>query len=245
MKIKSFIDVDGLFSQKEIYTMSCTDTGKFHYLMDMSKAQRAKVELNNMHLATGMVFTEEHGIPLLHAYEGPTHLPYVPYSSRNIAIHFFEDDYKFATATWKRLDRTTYTLARYPVLCTPDHSLYVDMPKSLNLWSIYKSRFAGAFWQNCGFDVIPTASWSNADSFSWCFEGLPQHSVIAVCGMGVDGCSAASELWLMGMHSLEYTLHPTELLVYGEERNVPGISPPITFISPYIKSKFRTNESRK
>ena len=157
---------------------------------------------------------------------------------------FFEDDYKFYRATWDCLDVTTYKLLPYTTLLTPDHSLYVDLPDAYNIEMIYKSRFAGAFWTNCGFERIPTASWGNAGSFRYCFRGLPQSSVIAVCGMGIDWCIGARELWYMGMREMEQQLSPTHIIVYGEERDVPGVTTDITFIPPYIKSKLQNNKIR-
>ncbi len=234
--------------------MACTDNGKPRYLMTLSPSRRARAVQNNMHLAEGLQFTERYGLPILNAYHGRTDLNYIPYSARSenpykdAALCFFEDDYKFATATWDKLDQTTFKLAReqkYQCLCTPDHSLYVDMPKATNLWNIYKSRFAGAFWQRCGFDVIPTASWGNADSFEYCFEGLPSHSVIAICGIGHNWCAAAHELWIMGIHSLESHLQPSEILVYGGPTMIPDTHTPIKFITPYVKTKFKKNEYRK
>ena len=56
-------------------------------------------------------------------------------------------------------------------------------------------RFRDAIWCMCGYNVIPTASWGNADSFKYCYEGLPENSIIAVGGMGHHHCRAAESLW--------------------------------------------------
>lgn len=108
------------------------------------------------------------------------------------------------------------------------------MPVQMNKHNIFLSRFAGAFWQQCGLNVIPTASWSNADSFEYCFEGLPKNSIIGVCGTGVKWCSAAYRLWQYGMRALEETLTPTAIIVYGSNLEVPGLHTPLYFIQDNI-----------
>lgn len=241
--------LDSLFSRKENYLAACTESGKFRHLMQMSQSQRLKAELNNMHLMDKMEFTEVHGFPIIKANDSPFDvgkLKSIPFSARNsisitenVAVVFFEDDYKFASATWERLDQTTYKLREYSTLFTPDHSLYVDMPDAYNFTQIYKSRFAGAFWQNCGYNVIATASWGNADSFRYCFEGLPENSVIAICGIGIDWCRPATKLWEMGVRELISQISPSLLIVYGDEREVPGVTIPMVFIPPYVKTKFQ------
>lgn len=236
-----------LIHKKREYLLSCTKSGEPKHLESLSKAQRLKATLNNMHLMEDMEFSEQYGFPIIKAIDASidvSKLVFVPYSSRkgiaakdNIAVTFFEDDYKFAYATWNRLSRTTLLLKEYTTLLTPDHSLYVDMPDAYNIFQIYKSRFAGAYWQKCGYNVIATASWGNADSFSYCFEGLPKNTIIAVCGIGINRCKAATKLWEMGIRQLVHRLSPTMILVYGYKKVVPGVTTRMIFIPPYVKSK--------
>lgn len=101
------------------------------------------------------------------------------------------------------------------------------------------ARFVGSYWQHCGFDVLPTASWGNADSFNYCFEGLPEQSVIAVCGVGHHKSRAHHELWKEGLRELERQKHPTGIVIYGEEENVEGIHTPMHFLETFINKKFR------
>lgn len=126
----------------------------------------------------------------------------------------------------------------------PDHSLFIeeDLFSFLNKQSIYRSRFAGACCQARGFDVIPTASWGGADSFEYCFEGLPENSVIALCGIGIDFCRNAQDLWEYGVRELEARLSPKYLIVCGNERKVPGLSTPVMFIPPHIVTKFKSRK---
>lgn len=201
---------------------------------------------NNLFLSDKMEFTNKNGFPQLNPYNGPTDFEWIAYSERNKAtgikqaVHFFIDDSRFRYATWQRLEQTSYGLLKFDYHLTPDYSLWVDRPDFFNKESIFRSRFVGAYWQRtCGCQVIPTASWGNANSFDYCFEGLPEHSVIAVSGIGHRHCKAAQELWYYGIQELERQKSPSMILVYGGEESIPMLDTPVKFIDCYISKKFR------
>lgn len=235
-----------LFTDKDMYLMSRTKRGKDRRLMELSKTKRRKMEYNNLHLTENMEFSDENGFPIVKPYSGKTDWEYHPYNDyrkldgKNQAIHFFTDDYKFMLPTWDKLEETTMKLSKFNCLLAPDYSLYVDAPMFVNKMNIYKSRFAAAFWQNCGLNVIPVASWGGADTFSFCFESLPKNSIIAVCGVGIRWSKASILLWQYGIRALEETLTPQLILVYGEFMDISGIQTPIIFLPDTI-SKFYRN----
>ena len=145
--------------------------------------------------------------------------------------HPLLDDYRFRDAIWCNLDYTTYSIRDYDYYFTPDLSLWVDLPTDFcNKENIYRTRFVGAYWQLCGYKVIPTASWGNADSFKYCYEGLPENSIIAVGGMGHHHCRAAESLWHYALQELERQKHPTLILIYGDEEDLSFLSTPVKFI---------------
>ena len=240
-----------LFTTKEMYVMSCTKSGHPPIYAELSTTEKRKLTYNNMHLAIGMKWSEPNSFPELLPYNGRLDYEYCIFSKRkkcigvNQALMSFEDDYIFNHPLWDRLEQTTITLVKFDCLFTPDFSLYVDAPLHLNRDSIYKSRFVGAYWQRCGFNVIPTASWAGANSFPWCLEGLPVHSVIAVCGVGVSWSLAAKELWHYGLRQVEERLSPTTIIIYGKEVELPGINTPVMFIEDHITKYYRNENTRK
>ena len=134
----------------------------------------------------------------------------------SIAIHFFLDDYRFE-GVWNRPNNALNALAPFSTLLTPDFSLYTDWPLSLQLWNTYRSRWCGAFWQQHGFSVIPTVSWSDEESFAFCFCGIPKRSLVAVSGVGVDfGDPLEYTLFTAGFHAMIQRLAPTLVLAYGK-----------------------------
>ena len=181
--------------------MEHTYKGKSRKIDGIPERHRRKMIYENMHLMEGMTFTNRNHFPQLAPYNGNVEFEVISYSDRrkhdgkNQALHFFLDDYRFRDAIWCNLDYTTYSIRNYDYYFTPDLSLWVDLPTDFcNKENIYRTRFVGAYWQLCGYNVIPTASWGNADSFKYCYEGLPENSIIAVGGMGHHHCRAAESL---------------------------------------------------
>jgi hypothetical protein len=132
------------------------------------------------------------------------------------AIHFFVDDYRFESV-WSRPQQTLAGLRPFTTLLTPDFSLYRDWPLSAQLWNTYRNRWCGCFWQSEGFSVIPTVSWSTADSFDFCFLGIPRRSVVAVATIGLRLDEWLDYgLFLDGFSEMVLRLEPALVLCYGK-----------------------------
>lgn len=130
------------------------------------------------------------------------------------AIHFFIDDYQFERV-WNQPDTYYKMLMMFDGVLTPDFSLYLDMPKVMQIWNVYRSRLLGQWWQNRGLRVVPTVSWSDEASFEFCFDGIPEKSVLAVSTVGVMKDSESLKLFKNGLKELVSRKHPLKLIAYG------------------------------
>ncbi len=131
------------------------------------------------------------------------------------AVHFFIDDYRFE-GVWHRPNRAVKGLKKYKMLLTPDFSLYRDWPIMLQMWNTYRSRWVGCFWQSRGFTVIPTVSWSSAESYTFCFAGLPKRGIVAVSALGVNMASSIEHhLFVAGFQAMVQRLQPVIVLSCG------------------------------
>lgn len=234
-----------LFDRKELYRMEHTPSGQSTKTVLIPKRHRRKVIYNNMHLMDNMTFTPS-GYPQMKPYTGTTDFEVVPYSEwrqhdgHNQALMFFLDDYRFRDALWFNLEQTTYNISHYDYFFTPDYSLWRNLPTEFyNQQDTFYTRFVGTYWQICGFPTIPTASWGALNSFSYCFEGLPCNSIIAVCGLSNRKDIQAYNIWCYGLRRLEQEKRPILILVYGPEIEVPDLHTPLKFIPDYISKKFR------
>ena len=241
---------NNLFSDKDLYLMSHNQRGRSFLFDKLPQKTKRKAIYENMHLMEGMTFTSTNSFPQMAAYTGCTDFSAVPFTDwkrcegTGQAAHFFLDDFTFRDKVWCDLERTTLSLSKFEYVFTPDFSLWKDLPSEFpNKENIYRTRFVGRLWQLYGFNVIPTASWGGLKSFAYCFEGLPDHSVLAVSAMGSHKNADAFNLWCHGLRFLEKEKSPILILVYGPEVVVPGLQTPLKFIPDYISTHFRNGNN--
>lgn len=236
-----------LFPPKVRYWMTHTASGKNVYFAKLPESVQRKMRIENAHLMYGMKFTVENKMPEVAPYNGSLDFNLVSYVDRakhhgkNEALHFFLDDYKFLSV-WNSLERVTHSLYKYDYLFAPDFSLFTDDDKfhNINRDSVYHSRFIAAYWQQCGYQVIPTASWGDANSFKYCFEGLPENSVIAVCGIGHNQDKSHNTLWQVAVHRLIAEKKPTTLIIYGgKQDDYQQLPVKVKYIPDFINEHLR------
>lgn len=136
-------------------------------------------------------------------------------------VCFYEDDYLFERI-WNQPSRYVKTLSKFEGVITPDFSIYYDMPFSMQLWNIFRSRTIGAWLQQQGIKVIPNIRFGDTRTFDCCCEGIPKHSVIAI---GSLGCLKAKEyraIFEKGVEHVVNILQPETVVFYGA---APGNTP--------------------
>lgn len=141
-------------------------------------------------------------------------------------IHFFLDDYQFERV-WN--DPMTYIekMKRFDCILTPNFSLYLDMPRAMKIWNTYRSRLIGQMAQEQGLTVIPTVCWAEAETFEFCFDGLPKDGVLAVSTLGCKS-KAARGTFAAGFEEMVERLTPKTVLLYGGD--IEGYDYPVETI---------------
>ena len=129
-------------------------------------------------------------------------------------VHFFLYDYQFERI-WKDPRRYVDALKRFSGVCSPDFSLYVDMPTPIKLYNIYRSRLVGQYLQSQGIKVIPTISWGDKETYLYCFKGIPQGSIVAISTLGVRNNQTALKIWYDGYREMIKQIQPSVILIYG------------------------------
>lgn len=129
-------------------------------------------------------------------------------------IHFYVDDYQFERI-WNDPHKYIDVLRDFDCVLTPDFSLYLDMPISMKIWNVFRSRLIGQMMQDEGLTVIPTVSWAEPETFAFCFDGLPEGGVLSISTVGVKQNAHAFEIWKAGTAELIKRKKPSALLVYG------------------------------
>ena len=133
---------------------------------------------------------------------------------RDAGVHFFIDDYQFERI-WNDPHLYIEKLMDFPCVLTPDFSLYMDMPMSMKIWNVYRSRLIGQMMQDEGINVIPTLSWAEEKTFCFCFDGIPSGGTVAVSTVGVMKDKEAQKIWKAGMDEALRHFEPKTIICYG------------------------------
>jgi hypothetical protein len=127
-------------------------------------------------------------------------------------VHFFEDDDRF-DETWKEPDSYIGEIAQYRQTLTPNFSVYVNMPRVLQIFNTFRSRWLGAYWQESGLTVIPTITWGDKTSYEFCFDAVERGSIVAVSTLG---CADVEWLFLKGFAQMCARIEPERVICYNK-----------------------------
>lgn len=143
-------------------------------------------------------------------------------------LHFYVDDYQFERV-WNDPDRYISMLKKFRAVLQPDFSIYDDFPRIVNMFNHYRKQWCSAYWQVHGIEVIPTLCWGDEESYNWCFEGVPKHSLVSVSTVGGFGNHVDNKAsWLKGFYDMLEIVQPSEILLFGKEY------PEIKFDGPVV-----------
>lgn len=136
----------------------------------------------------------------------------------NRMVHFFLYDYNFEKV-WLNPNQYIEFLKPYKGVLSPDFSMYTEMPLAMQLYNTFRNRWCGAYFAQQGLRVVPTVSWSNPDSFDFCFAGIEKGSVVAVSTYMFHehgNHSDQKELFLNGYKELLHRIEPEYIICYSE-----------------------------
>ena len=129
-------------------------------------------------------------------------------------VHFFVDDYQFLRC-WTNPEAYLGMLGRFSCVFSPDFSTYTDFPLAVQIYNHYRKHWLGAYWQANGIKVVPTISWSEPESFAWCFDGEPVGGCVAVSSVGTQINKRSAELFRRGYDEMLERLCPSKIFFYG------------------------------
>lgn len=159
-------------------------------------------------------------------------------------VHFYIDDQKFdgpkgiwSGITNKEIYKRGFNLARFDgatAIIAPDFSLYLDMPRCMQIWNVYRSRAIGCYLSQLGFNVIPNVRWTDESSYDFAFAGLYNGQTVSV---GTLGCSKEKNdkvLLVNGFIELIRRIKPNNIIIYG----------PICNELKYVIDRYEVNVSQ-
>lgn len=162
---------------------------------------------------------------------------------KGVGVHFFVDDYQFERV-WNNPQKYIEKLVAFDCVCTPDFSLYVEMPMAMKIWNVYRSRLIGQMLQESGANVIPTLSWCEKDTFSFCFDGIEPRGTVAVSTIGVKQADENYQLWKDGMDEAIRRLKPSHVIVYGGDIGYT-YNCEVTYIENAVTERMKKSRNKK
>lgn len=100
-------------------------------------------------------------------------------------------------------------------IISPDFSLYLDMPRVMQIWNIYRSRAFGFYLSKLGYNVIPNVRWTDEESYDFAFDGLYRGQTVAVGTLGCSKNNIDKILLINGFVEMIKRINPKMVIIYG------------------------------
>ena len=94
--------------------------------------------------------------------------------------------------------------------------MFADYPVAVQIYNHWRKHLLAAYWQSLGLTVIPTVGWIGPDSYSWCFDGEPIGSSVAVSSVGVMKNREARTMFTNGYREMLSRLQPDKIIFFGD-----------------------------
>lgn len=132
---------------------------------------------------------------------------------KKTGVNFYVVDQQFERI-WNFPDRYAKELSEFGAVVGPDFSTFLDFPEAVRIWNTYRNRWITRYWQEKGLTVIPEVGWGLEDSWDWCFDGLPKHSIVSVSNVGSMTTRVDRENFMRGYNEMLRRLDPLLVLFY-------------------------------
>lgn len=140
-------------------------------------------------------------------------------------VHFFLPDYRFQ-CVWTHPERYIDLFREYKGVCSPDFSCYIGMPRAMQIFNVYRMAFLSAYYERYGIKVLPSVTWGEPETYSWCFDWVPKRSAILVSTVGCMQNKKATVEFLRGYEKMAEIVEPYQIILYGK------VPPEIESITP-------------
>ena len=160
-------------------------------------------------------------------------------------VHFFLADCTFERL-WNNPERYVSVFQKYKAIVSPDFSQYPNMPRVMQMWQHYRKMWLSQFYQSRGIKVIPAPCWSDEESFEYCFEGMPKHSLLCISTAGCVSNKGVFKAFMKGYEKTLEVLEPSQLIIYGVcPPEVRELFPELVQVDTDQKRRIRAWEQRQ
>lgn len=186
----------------------------------IEKNRKSCKDVYKSFLVEDAYFDGDYEIPVLKGINNVNPKNLILYSDRNknpnkeAWVCFYEDDYKI-NSFWNAPRKCLNILSKYGGVITPDYSLYRDMPLSMQIWNIFRSRALGSYLQSNGIKVVPNVRFSDERTYDIACAEIKKNSTIALSTHGLMKIKKEKEIFKKGLDYVIRKLTPKTLIIYG------------------------------
>ena len=200
--------------------------------------EERKLRFCNLHLTKDVIFADE-GMPILEPYLKELPSGFIPFNEAikskeyDKGVHFFVDDYQFERF-WNAPEKYIPILKRFHCVISPDYSVFLDVPKYVNAWNIYRSRLLTRYMQTEGISVIPNISITPGELDDVVFSGLDKCEILAISNVQANSGEYRSN-WFKFVRKMITRLSPKKIIVYGNKLTLSSFKDVVYYDNETIK----------
>ncbi len=203
----------------------------------IKKPRSGSKDIWNAAWLEGALFTEGNDIPMCLKCTGTVPTDLITYDDAKILhkkmikkdrnyhvdkyVHFYIDDQKFdgkRSSIWMYPGKLIEMLYHFAGVISPDLSTFADFPDALKRYNIYRMRAFDVIFQKYGIPVIHNVRWGTAETWTYCFDGIPMKGILAI-GVVASGINkvANRQCFKVGLLRAIELLDPHTIIIYGSD----------------------------
>lgn len=186
-----------------------------------SRKQQQQEQIFGLHYCRTSIGSGQYGIPKLEPYNGnipesfTTFAEVNRHTSREMGVTFFNEDY-ILERIWQHADKYIAKLSDFVCVTGPDFSLKVGDPKCVQITNVYRNHALSYYFRSKGLNVLPTVTWSNNESYDFCFDGYSRGGAVIVSTVGTLRDERCARYFKNGFLEMLKRLSPDAVVLYGD-----------------------------
>ncbi|MCL1998861.1 MAG: DUF4417 domain-containing protein [Turicibacter sp.] len=129
-------------------------------------------------------------------------------------VHFYIHDDRF-NQIWNAPTRYLKMLKKFAGVITPDFSVYIKMPRAMQIWNTYRNRATAYYLQKNGIPIIPNIRWGDERTYDFAFEGIAKGGTVAISTNGCILNKLDRYYFKKGLAKMVEVLHPSIVVNYS------------------------------
>ena len=176
-------------------------------------------------------------------------------SLRGATLAFYVDDWRFsALVSRPEAYARTFSACGFAGVIEPDFSLWLEDDHDTQYRAVFRTRLLGRIFQDVGMQVVPNLSWADAESFAFCFRGIPPGCPVAAVECRTAGQRAEDRgRFLAGLAEAVHDIEPQTIMVYGGTSHQQWLAPALPAGPRYVlldsfsraRAKWRKHEAQR